>query len=67
MDSHSFSTTGNVLGLVDGHDGVTLVVDRDQTLVPCVACTLVRDGTVCRIIPCPEIKVVEERVSLLYD
>jgi len=56
-----------VLGLVDGHDGVTLVVDRNQTLVPCVACTLVRDGTMCRIVPCPEIEVVEESVSLLYD
>jgi hypothetical protein len=66
VDSHSFSATGNVFGLVDSHDGVTLAVDRYQTLVPSVAGTLVRDGTVCRVVPCPEVKVVKEVVSLLY-
>ena len=67
MNSHSFSATGNVFGLVDSHDGVTLAVDRDQALVPGIAGTLVRDGTVCRVVPCPEVEMVKEVVSLLFD
>jgi hypothetical protein len=67
VDSHSFSATGNVFGLVDSHDGVTLAVDRNQALVPGIAGTLVRDGTVCRVVPCPEVEMVKEVVSLLFD
>ena len=67
VDSHSFSATGNVFGLVDSHDGVTLAVDRDQALVPGIAGTLVRDSTVCGIVPCPEVEMVKEVVSLLFD
>ena len=67
VDSHSFSATGDVLGLVDSHDGVTLAVDRDQALVPSIAGTLVRDGTVGGVVPCPEVEMVEEVVSLLFD
>jgi hypothetical protein len=67
VDSHSFSATGNAFGLVDSHDGVTLAVDRNQALVPGIAGTLVRDGTVCRVVPCPEVEMVKEVVSLLFN
>jgi len=67
VDSHSLSTTRDVLSLVNGHDGITLAVDRDQTLVPGIAGRLVRDGTVGRVVPLPEVKVVEKGVSLLLD
>jgi hypothetical protein len=66
VDSHSFSAARDVLGLVNSHDGVTLVVDRYQALVPCSASGLVLDGTVCRVSPCPEIEMVEKVVSLLF-
>jgi hypothetical protein len=67
VDSHSFSTTGNVFGLVDSHDGVTLAVDGDQALIPGIARTLVRDGTVGGVVPCPEVEMVKEVVSLLFN
>jgi len=64
VDSHSFSATGNVFGLVDSHDGVTLAVDRDQSLVPSITGTLVRDGTMGRVVVCPKVEMVKEIVSL---
>jgi hypothetical protein len=64
--SDSFSATGNVLGLINSHDGVSLVVDRDQALVPGIAGGLVRNGTVCRVIPCPKVEIVKEGISLLF-
>lgn len=67
VESHSLSATGNVLGLVDSHDGVSLAVDGNQALVPCITSVLVRDGTVGGISPCPKVKVVKEVVSLLLD
>lgn len=66
MNSDSLSATGNVLGLINSHDGVSLVVDGNQSLVPGIAGGLVGNGTVCRVVPCPEVEVVKEGVSLLF-
>ena len=65
VDSHSASSTSDVLGLVDSHDGVALVVDRDETRVPGIASGTVVDCSVGGVVPLPEVEMVKERVSLL--
>lgn len=65
VDSHRLSAASDVLSRVDTHDGVTLVVDRDQTRVPGIAGGTVVDRSVGRVVPLPKVEMVKERVSLL--
>ena len=60
------STTAGILGRVGVHHRVAALVDADQTLVPRLTGILVVDGTMCRVVPVPEIKVVKEAASGLF-
>lgn len=60
VQPHGFTTTRDVLGLVNGHDGVALAVDGDETLVPSSTGIDIVDGSVGRIRITPEVEVVKE-------
>ena len=66
MNTDCLSSTGCILSGVDLHNGVTIRVDRNQTVVPGVRGGLEIDSTVGGVIVAPEIEVVEERISSLY-
>lgn len=63
VDSNGFTTTRDFGRGIDFHDGVSGVVDRNETFAPSGRSRDVVDGTVGRVIPLPEPPRVEKVLS----
>ena len=66
MNTDCLSPTVCLLSGVNLHNGVAIIVNRNETVVPGVRGALEVDSTVGRVIVAPEVEVVKERISSLY-